>query len=39
MMKPRTCKDCVYNYDCPLAQEGFIYNPEICSYNPDNVNK
>lgn len=33
------CEDCWHNYHCPMPQEGYNFNPDICSYNPDNTNK
>lgn len=29
------CKDCWHNYHCPMPQEGYDFNPDICPHNPD----
>ena len=34
--KQLCCKDCWNNYHCPMPQEGYNFNPDTCSYNPDN---
>ena len=32
----KTCRDCWHDYHCPMSQEGYSFNPDICKYNPDN---
>ena len=32
----KNCKDCWHNYHCPMPQEGYNFNPDMCKYNPDN---
>lgn len=34
----KCCRDCFHEYHCPMPQEGYDYNPDICPYNPDNDN-
>lgn len=39
LIMQKECKDCWHNYHCPMPQEGYDYNPDICPYNPDNDKK
>lgn len=32
MSKNKTCKDCWHNYHCPMPQEGYDYDPDICPW-------
>lgn len=31
----KTCKACIHNYHCPMPQEGYNFNPDVCPYKPN----